>query len=110
MDQQSSLHSHRTFDSVADCATDKNSNLAGVIAIKIIDGEKNVVKTFIEKKDLIVGQMRSFAQHIGRATSERKVDDTDKDIVDIQISCDAKIFQFLIDCCTELHKDGKISD
>ena len=55
MDQQSSLHSHRTFDSVADCATDKNTNLAGVIAIKIIDGEKNVVKTFIEKKDLIVG-------------------------------------------------------
>ena len=81
IDQQSSLHSHRTFDS--GLAGQDKSKSQQLIAIKIIDGEKKVIKTFIEKKDLIVGQMRYFAQHLGRDSSERKVEDSDKDIVDI---------------------------
>lgn len=47
------------------------------------------MKSFIEKKDLIVGQMRYFAQHLGIAEGSKKskveetVDAGGNDIIDI---------------------------
>ena len=63
------------------------------------------MQEFVEQKDLIVGQMRYFARHLGSADQR----DQEADIVDIQVCCDANIFKFLIECCTELHEFGRIS-
>ena len=49
-----------------------------LIAIKIVDAEKKVVKTFIAKKELIVSQMKYFKNHLDR-------DSETSEIVDIQV-------------------------
>lgn len=117
-ERSSTLRTHRS--NTADSADDKQSikgKSEQLIAIKIVDVDKNVIKTFIQKKDLIVSQMRYFARHLGKAANEKKSkerstanDESCKDIIDIQVSCDAEIFKFLLDCCTELHAKGKISE
>ena len=116
-ERSSTLRTHRsnTADSAEEMPIKGKSEQ--LIAIKIVDVDKNVVKTFIQKKDLIVTQMKYFARHLGKAANERKSkernatnDESSKDIIDIQVSCDAEIFKFLLDCCTELHAKGKISE
>ena len=53
--------------------------------------------------------MRYFAKQLsGDAFKLHREEPSD--IVDIQISCDAKIFSFLLDCCTEVHETGRIGD
>ena len=40
-----------------------------LIAIKIVDADKKVIKTFIAKKEIIVNQMKYFSKHLNAAAA-----------------------------------------
>ena len=58
-----------------------------------------MVETFIAKKNVIISKMKYFSKSL----AEQKEKSDSNDIVDIQVCCDAKIFKFVLDYCTELH-------
>ena len=72
-----------------------------LIKIKIVDGEGKIVETFVAEKKIILEQMKYFQKHI-------RNDSGQNEIIDIQVQCDAQIFKFLLDYCTELKERGYV--
>lgn len=56
----------------------------------------------MEEKSLIISQMKYFSKHLGGLNKQQEGDTND--IIDIQVSCDSVIFQFLLDYCKEIDK------
>ena len=56
---------------------------------------------------MIVSQIKYFSKHLSGVKQSSESGDAN-DIIDIQVCCDANIFKFLLDFCTELNEKGKI--
>ena len=50
--------------------------------------------------------MKYFSKHLSGVKESKESGDA-SDIIDIQVCCDAVIFKFLLDYCTELYEKGK---
>lgn len=67
LDQLSNQDSHRKSNRSSKNKirnNNKSDSTKQLIAIKIVDVDKTVVKTFIAKKEIIVSQMKYFSKHL----------------------------------------------
>ena len=53
--------------------------------------------------------MKYFSKHLSGVKESNESGDAN-DIIDIQVCCDAVIFKFLLDYCTELNEKGKTAN
>lgn len=60
--------------------TDKKPSNKQFVAIRIINENKEVVKTYISEKSVIVSTMKYFSKHLG---SIKDTEDDDNDMIDI---------------------------